>query len=337
MEKTGIILVNTGSPDAPTPEAVKEYLASFLMDPRLVDVPRPIWWYILHFHILPKRSSVSAEKYRKIWTDAGSPLVIAHENMVKGLASYYGDGDVCVMGAMCYTPPTVQDVLAQMRERGCTRIVYLPLYPQSAYTQVGSCTDVFGRACRKLGWNPPVELIADWWDDEFYLQALVDSINAAGFDPRRDYLDLSYHSIPLRDVDNGDTYVDYVYKTNRILADRLGVLGDDRWVTGFQSVFGHKPHEWAAPLSVGLVRKWGEEGVANLYYCCPGFAADCLETLYDIPYEMEPAYRGGYEAYRAGHPDAPDPSFTYVPCLDSVEVYPRILHHVLEERSEFLR
>lgn len=333
MEKTGIMLVNTGSPAQPTPESVREYLAGFLMDPRLVSMPRPLWWYILHVHILPKRASASAAKYRKIWTDEGSPLVIAHERMVAGLARRYAGRGVPVAGAMCYAPPTVQDVLASLREQGCTRIVYVPLYPQSAYTQVGSCADVLEKACRALGWHPPIELIADYWDDELYLDAVVESIEAAGFDARSDYLDLSLHAIPLRDVKNGDTYVECVQKTNALIARRLGVP-DGRWATGYQSVFGRRPQEWTAPLSADIMREWGEAGVRSVFFCCPGFAADCLETLYDIPYEIEPVFR---EAYRVAHPDAPEPSFTYVPCLDAHEVYPRILHHVLEERSEFLR
>ena len=336
MQKTGIILVNTGSPAAPTEEAVRAYLAEFLMDPRLVSVPRPIWKRILQKRILPTRAAASAAKYRLIWEDggtpAGSPLNRAHAATAAGLAKLLDDADIPVRAAMCYAPPLLEDVLAELRDLGCERIVYVPLYPQSAYTQVGSCTDAFGRACARIGWHPLVEMIYDWWDDEMYLQAVVDSIVSAGFDATRDHLDLSYHSIPLRDVKHGDTYVDNVYRTNRIVAERLGVP-EGRWATGFQSVFGPKPQNWAAPLSVKLLADWGKAGVRSVYLCCPGFAADCLETLYDIPHELEPAFR---DAYRTAHPDAPEPSFTYVPCLDPNEVYPRILHHVLEERSEFL-
>ena len=335
--KTGVILVNTGSPDAPTPEAVRQYLGDFLMDPRLVSMPRFLWRYILNHHILPRRSSVSAQKYRLIWEDegtpTGSPLVRAHAATAAGLASLLEPEGICVRSAMCYTAPTVRDTLSELRDAGCERVVYLPLYPQSAYTQVGSCTDVLEQAKRDIGWNPPVELIADYWDDELYLDAVVESIAAAGFDPARDYLDLSYHAIPLRDVKNGDTYVDYVLKTNRIIAERLGAV-EGRWTTGFQSVFGHKPQDWTAPLSTKLLADWGTAGVQSVYLCCPGFAADCLETLYDVPNELEPAYR---EAYRAAHPDAPAPSFTYVPCLDPYRVYPRILAHVLRSRSTFVR
>ena len=335
-EKTGVILVNTGSPDAPTEQAVRTYLAEFLMDPRLVSVPRPIWRYILHSHILPKRSAVSAEKYRKIWLDEGtpqgSPLSSAHQKMAQGLENLLAHAGVPVLGAMCYTPPTVDDCLQRLREAACTRVVYLPLYPQSAYTQVGSCADAFEAACRRIGWKPQMELIQDYWDDEEYLQAVVSGIREAGFDPQRDYLDLSYHAIPLRDVKNGDTYVDCVEKTNRILAERLGAH-EGCWVTGYQSVFGHRPQDWTAPLSTKLLAEWGRDGVRSVYLCCPGFAADCLETLYDIPYDMEPAFRN---AYREAHPGGAEPSFTYVPCLDPVTVYPRILRHVLQERSKFL-
>lgn len=334
--KTGVILVNTGSPNAPTEEAVKAYLARFLMDPRLVSMPRPIWRYILHRHILPKRAAASAAKYKLIWTDEGtpqgSPLVWAHAKTAEGLATLLAPAGVPVLGAMCYTSPTVEDSLRKLRDAGCERIVYLPLYPQSAYTQVGSCTDVLGKACKAIGWHPQVELVHDYWDHDAYLQAIVDSIQQAGFDPARDYLDLSYHSVPLRDIRNNDTYEECVYKTNEILAQRLGAQ-ENRWATGFQSVFGHRPQDWLAPLSTELMADWGRAGVRSVYYCCPGFAADCLETLYDIPHDMETAYRA---AYHQAHPDAPDPSFTYVPCLDPVTVYPRILFEVLRDRSEFL-
>ena len=336
MERTGVILVNTGSPDAPTEEAVRAYLAGFLMDPRLVSVPRPIWRFILDHRILPTRAAVSAEKYRRIWRDegtpGGSPLSWAHQAMADGLAALLAQADVPVVGAMCYTPPTVSDALIRMREAGCSRIVYLPLYPQSAYTQVGSCTDVLAAACAELRWDPAVELVHDYWDHEAYLDAIVESIRDAGFDPDRDWLDLSYHSVPLRDIRNGDTYEECVARTNEILARRLGAR-DGRWATGYQSVFGPRPQSWLAPLSRDLLADWGRAGVCSVFLCCPGFAADCLETLYDVPYELEPAYR---DAYGAAHPGGPAPSFTYVPCLDPCTVYPRVLHAVLRDRSEFL-
>ena len=337
-EKTGIIVVNTGSPEAPTEQAVRDFLARFLMDPRLVSVPRPIWRYILHARILPKRAAASAEKYRLIWmneegTPEGSPLTWSHAHIAAGLGRLLEPAGIPVLGAMCYTEPTVERCLQDLRSQGCTRVVYMPLYPQSAYTQVGSCTDVLNAALKRIGWDSPVELIHDYWDDETYLQAVIESILNAGFDPQRDYLDLSYHAIPLRDVKNGDTYVDCVRKTNDVIAKRLGAQ-EGRWTTGFQSVFGRKPQDWTGPLSTQLLSDWGRAGVRSVYFCCPGFASDCLETLYDIPREMEPAYR---EAYRAAHPDEPDPSFTYVPCIDPQKVYPRILHHVLRDRSSFLR
>ena len=336
-EKTGIIIVNTGSPTAPTAEAVRSYLARFLMDPRLVAVPRPIWRCILHYFILPRRSGVSANKYKLIWEDEGtpqgSPLARAHAQMAAGLAKRLEGTGVEVRAAMCYAPPSVESMLRELRDAGCTRIVYLPVYPQAAYTQVGSCIDLFGQACRKLGWNPPVELIADFWNDTEYLKAIAQSIIDAGFDAERDYLDLSYHAIPLRDIEHGDTYQDVAYQTNRELSHLLN-LKPGRWTTGFQSVFGLRPQDWTSPLSTGILADWGREGVQNVYFCCPGFSADCLETLYDVPYDMEPAYK---LAYREAHPEGPEPSFTYVPCLDAEETYPRILYHVLSERSEFLR
>lgn len=336
-EKTGVIVVNTGSPAAPTAEAVRSYLARFLMDPRLVAVPRPVWHCILHCFILPRRSGVSANKYKLVWEDEGtpqgSPLSRAHMQMTAGLARRFEGTGVIVRAAMCYASPSVENALSELREAGCSRVVYLPLYPQSAYTQVGSCIDLFGRACRKLSWNPPVELIADFWDDAEYLKAVARSILDAGFDAKRDYLDLSYHAIPLRDISHGDTYLDAVCQTNRELS-RLLDLEPGRWATGFQSVFGLRPQDWTSPLSTGILAQWGREGIRSVFFCCPGFAADCLETLYDVPYDMEPAYK---LAYRDAHPEAPEPSFTYVPCLDAKETYPRILHHVLIERSEFLR
>ena len=335
-EKTGIILANTGSPAAPTPEAVESYLARFLMDPRLVSLPRPIWRNILNRRILPKRSVESAEKYRLVWEDEGtpqgSPLLRAHTATAAGLAALLEDDGIPVRAAMCYAAPTLRDALGELREEGVERIIYLPLYPQSAFTQVGSCVDAFGRECERMRWKPRVELIYDYWDDPLYLKAIADSIVAAGFDASRDYLDLSFHAIPLRDVQHGDTYVKAVNATCRRVAAMLGVP-DDRWITGFQSVFGPRPQTWTAPLSKGLLAQWGEQGVQRVFLCCPGFAADCLETRYDIPYELEPAYR---DAYEKAHPDAPAPSFTYVPCIEPATTYPEILHHVLLSRSEFL-
>lgn len=327
-EAVGVLLVNTGSPTAPEPAAVKEYLARFLFDPRIRPMNAVGWWLILHLCILPKRSKVSARKYAHIWTEDGSPLVVHQERLARDVEAQLNANDqpqtVLVRSAMNYSEPSVERALAYLREKGCVSLVVLPLYPQSAHSTTASAHDHVRRALARMKWQVPCRLIDGYHENDAYIKALATAIRTAGFDPANgDELYLSYHSIPLTDVDNGDTYPDQVHATNAALAAELDI-DEGRWHTGFQCRFD-KGREWLTPFTRDVLSELARREKAHrLFFLCPNFAIDCLETLYDIGYEIAPAYRVQRKA--AGLPPA---EFVYVPCLNSSAAHSALIVNVL--------
>ena len=292
--KVGVIIANTGTPAAPTPKAVRKYLGQFLMDPRICPMPRPVWWLLLHTVILGKRSRASAEKYRAIWTAAGSPMAVAYEALERGLADYYAEqgAPVEVRAAMSYGKPTLRQAVRELKEAGCTRIVALPMYPQSALSTTASVADGLARAVRRAHFKGEVSFVDNYGENPVYVRAIAASIRKAGFSEKRgDRLLFSYHSIPLKDIEAGDTYELQTGATSLAVAGELG-LDRRSWTISYQSRFD-KGRTWLAPFTrptlVRLARA-AEEG-SRLFVVCPNFAVDCLETLYDIPFELEPLYR----------------------------------------------
>lgn len=324
----GILLANTGTPAAPTPKAVKKYLAKFLMDPRIVPMNRFAWWFILHFAILPKRAKASAEKYEKIWTPQGSPFQINHERLASGLQDYYrriGENAVVACG-MSYSEPSITAALKKLAEKGCGRIVVLPLYPQSAFCTTGSIEDSVARVAKKLRLKGKVEVITDYSDDSVYVKAIASSILNAGFDPDSDdRLLFSFHSIPLNDIDAGDTYELQTGSSSLHIASELG-LDRKRWTIAYQCRFD-KGRDWLQPFSKDVLKRWARAGEGRVFVVCPNFAVDCLETLYDVEYELRAVFAGQRrdcgESYRRD-------DFVYVPCLNKSKAHLRVLTHVLE-------
>lgn len=292
--KVGVIIANTGTPAAPTKKAVRKYLSQFLMDPRICPMPRPIWWLLLHGHILGKRSAASAEKYRAIWTAAGSPMTVAYEALERGLADYYAERglDVEVRAAMSYGKPSLKDAVRELKEAGCSRLVVLPMYPQQAFSTTSSVADGVARAVRRARWKHPVEFIDEYSEDPVYVRAIAASIRNAGFSEERgDRLLFSYHSIPLKDIEAGDVYELQTGATSLAVAGELG-LDRRSWTISYQSRFD-KGRTWLSPFTrptlVRLAR--AADPGSRLFLVCPNFAVDCLETLYDVPCELEPIYR----------------------------------------------
>ena len=207
--KVGVIIANTGTPEAPTRKAVKKYLSQFLMDPRICPMPRPVWWTLLHTHILGKRSRASAEKYEKIWTEEGSPLIAITTSLERGLNEYYADRGLPVMvrAGMSYGKPQIKRVVKELKEAGCTELVVLPMYPQSAFSTTGSVSDGVEKAVRRARFKGDVCLIDGYGEDATYVRAVAASIRNAGFSEESgDRLLFSFHSIPLKDIEAGDTY-----------------------------------------------------------------------------------------------------------------------------------
>lgn len=292
--KVGVVIANTGTPAAPTKKAVRKYLSQFLMDPRICPMPRPIWWMLLHTVILGKRSKASAEKYRTIWTAAGSPMTVAYEALERGLADYYAERGLAVevRAAMSYGKPSLKQAVKELKDAGCTRLVVLPMYPQSAFSTTSSVADGVARAVRRARWKHPVDFIDEYSENPVYIRAIAASVRNAGFSEERgDRLLFSYHSIPLKDIEAGDTYELQTGATSLAVAGELG-LDRRSWTISYQSRFD-KGRTWLAPFTrptlVRLAR--AAEPNSRLFLVCPNFAVDCLETLYDVPHELEPIYR----------------------------------------------
>ena len=331
-KRSGVLLVNTGTPAVPKPRAVRKYLAKFLMDKRIAPMNRAGWWFVLHLFILPKRGRASAEKYQKIWTDEGSPFTIAHQKLEAGLGAAFEDEglDVAVRCAMSYSDPSVLDCVRELKGAGCTRLIVLPLYPQSAYSTTGSVSDSVERALKKARWDVPCDFVDNYHDDPTYIRAIAASIEHAGFKVDSDDKVLfSYHSIPLVDIEAGDTYELQTGATSLQVASELGI-DRNRWTIGYQCRFD-KGREWLSPYTRDVLTRWAETGVGRVFFICPNFAVDCLETLYDIDHELKPFY---FDQIKQAGRTPGEESFTYVPCLDRSRAHLRVLSDVLRPHIE---
>ena len=307
--KTAILLVNLGTPDEPTAPAVRRYLKEFLSDRRVVEIPRIAWWPILHGIILPIRSGKSAAKYASIWGKAGSPLRTWTETQAKLLRGLMGSrgSDVVVAWAMRYGNPSIASVLDGLRADGVGRILVLPMYPQYSAATTASTFDAIAAWSARQRHLPEFRFVNDFHDDPGYIDALAARITDARMkdgtaaDPEAPLL-MSFHGIPVRSVKLGDPYQTQCLATAKLLAEKLG-LPEGRWRATFQSRFGKA--EWLKPYTVDALHEFGRKKTANLSICCPGFPADCLETLEEI------AMEGKQEFLREG-----GGAYHVVPCLD---------------------
>jgi ferrochelatase len=282
-ECLGVLLVNLGSPDAPTTSAVRRYLAEFLWDPRVVEIPRLPWWLILHGVVLRLRPSRSAHAYQRVWTDEGSPLLAISRRQLGALqevcAARYGERVKLVL-AMRYGNPSIKKGLAQLREAQARRILILPLYPQYSAATTATVFDAVAAELKTWRWVPELRFISHYHDNEGYLTALVNSIRENWEQyGQGERLLFSFHGMPKRTLRAGDPYHCHCQKTARLVAERLG-LAEDRWQVAFQSRFGRA--EWLQPYTDKTLRLWAHDGVKQVDVICPGFAADCLETLEEI-------------------------------------------------------
>jgi len=279
----GVLLLNLGSPTAPTASAVRAYLAQFLADPRVVDLPRFRWWLIRTLFVLPLRPYRSARAYRKIWSADGSPLVVTSRHQAADLEWELGrrlDRPLPVFCGMRYGRPSVEAALGVLLRRGCRRILVLPLFPQYSGATTGSALDEVFRQLSTLRLVPELRTISDYHDHPAYIDALAASVHDAWRDggrPRQ--LLISFHGLPERYAEAGDPYPTQCQATAALLAERLD-LEPACIATGFQSRFGRE--RWIGPETAGLLRRWGKDRLDSLDVICPGFAADCLETLEEI-------------------------------------------------------
>lgn len=279
----GVLLTNLGSPDAPTPAAVRRYLAEFLGDPRVVEIPQPLWWLILHGVVLRLRPRKSAALYRAIWREEGAPLVAITRRQAEKLQGVlyarYGR-EVPVVMAMRYGNPSIAAGLAALRERGVDKVLVLPLYPQYSATTTASTFDAVAAALRRERRVPALRCVDHYCDNDDYIHALAESIR--GHQQHHgvpDKLLFSFHGIPQSYATLGDPYPAQCAATAQKLVRRLG-LSEDQWLLTFQSRFGRTP--WLQPYTDATLKRLGSERVAHVQVVCPGFAADCLETLEEI-------------------------------------------------------
>ncbi len=284
--KPGVLLVNLGTPDAPGWWAVARYLREFLSDPRVVALPRIVWLPILYFFVLPLRPARSARKYALIWRPDGSPLRIYLEKQVQMLRGYLGERlkrPIPVAGGMRYGRPTIAAALKELRDRDCDRIVVLPLYPQYAGSTTASTEDALARALRKWRPAPPVKVIQDFHDHPAYAKAIAKAVNDYWMKTGRpDRLVMSFHGLPRAAVERGDPYEKQCRESARLIATELG-WNDKRTLVTYQSRFGAA--RWLEPSTADTLKKLGREGTGRVDVICPGFAADCLETLEEIAIE----------------------------------------------------
>ena len=298
--RIGILLINLGTPEAPTAQALRPYLKEFLWDRRVVEIPRPVWWLILNGIILNTRPKVSAHKYASIWTAEGSPLKVHTERQAKLLKGWLGERmqqPVVVDWAMRYGRPSVEEKILAMKAAGVDRLLVLPLYPQYAASATGSALDAVWTTLRRLRNMPEVRSIRHFHDDPGYIGALRQNITEYwAVHGRPDVVVMSFHGVPRFSLDKGDPYHCECQKTGRLLAEALGLSAGQYRIT-FQSRFGRA--EWLKPYTAATLEEMGRSGVKRVDVACPGFVADCLETLEEIAMEGKASFlKAGGGEYR---------------------------------------
>lgn len=272
--RTGVLLINLGTPDAPEPAAVRRYLAEFLSDRNVVDLPPLLWQPILRGLILPFRPRRSAEAYRLVWTEEGSPLAAITRRQARALQERLGS-EIVVDHGMRYGTPAIATALDRLAAAGCGRILAAPLYPQFSRATTGTARDVLAAA---MDPQVPMRILPPYFDDDLYIDALVSSLErqlaGLNFEPQR--LLLSFHGLPQRAIDRGDPYFDHCSATARLAAQRLPIAVD----VAFQSRFGRA--KWLEPATDATLAAYPSKGVTRLAIAAPGFSADCIETLEEL-------------------------------------------------------
>lgn len=304
--RIGVLLVNLGTPDAPTPEAVRRYLAEFLSDRRVVDLPPLLWQPILRGIVLNTRPKKSAQAYAEVWTDEGSPLAAITAAQARELQARLGEGTRAGW-AMRYGNPSIAAGLAELREAGCERILFAPLYPQYSVATTASALDGLDAAREALGWRPPLRILPPYYADPLHIEALradiARQLQSLPFEP--EVLLLSFHGMPERTRVKGDPYYGQCLTTAGLLADALrGPFPALALETAFQSRFG--PGKWLRPATDDTLRRLAKQGTERVAVVAPGFSADCLETREEL------AIRG-----REQFLDAGGKQFAALDCLNA--------------------
>ncbi len=323
-QKTGILLINLGTPDAPTPKAVRAYLKEFLGDPRVVEMPRLLWWLILNGIILNTRPKKSAAKYASIWLAEGSPLRVHTERqtaLLRGYLCQRTQAPFVVEYAMRYGTPSIPDVLQRLKEQNCQRILVVPLYPQYAASTTATANDIVFATLQQMRNTPALRTIRNFHDHAGYIKALAANIAAHWRkNGRPEKLLMSFHGLPRYTLEKGDPYHCECQKTGRLLAQELG-LSTEQYAISFQSRFGRDA--WLQPYTTATLKEWGAQRLQRVDVVCPGFVTDCLETLEEI------AQEGKEDFQHAGGGE-----YHYIPCLNDSADWMRALTDIVMDNLQ---
>jgi ferrochelatase len=323
LKKTAVLLTNLGTPADNTQPAVRKFLKQFLSDQRVVEIPIFIWWFILNLIILPFRSRSALEAYNEIWTDEGSPLLAISHRQRQALQQKLG-GQVHVDIMMRYGEPSFHSVLNGLMQQGYNNFIVLPLYPQNSATTTATSYDHIASVLKKTRNVPDLSLISNYHADPGYIHALTASVQEHWqAQQRQRFLLMSFHGLPQRNVDLGDPYYDQCMGTAHLLATMLG-LSSNQWGVSFQSRFGKQ--QWLKPYTAQTLEALASNGLKEIDVICPGFSADCLETLEEIQMQNRDVFlAAGGEQYQ------------YIPCLndrdDHIEMMVELVRPYLKHPS----
>ena len=322
-DKTGVLITNLGTPDAPDAKSLRVYLNQFLSDPRVIEISKFLWQIILKGIILQVRPRKSAANYKKIWTDNGSPLLDISNKQLSGikkiLSSKYPNIEFAL--GMRYGNPSIDSALKDLQSRQVRRLLVLPLYPQYCAATTGSTFDEVTSILQKWRWIPELRIINQYFEEEEYLNALVTSIeNFWKKNNKPQKIVFSYHGIPKRYLTNGDPYHCFCLKTTRLVKEKMK-LNDNEIITTFQSRFGRE--EWLKPYTYETLKELPGQGVKNIHIISPGFSADCLETLEELEEENREYFmEAGGEQYK------------YIPCLNDDQKHLNFISNLVLKHTQ---
>ncbi|KJF96439.1 ferrochelatase [Photobacterium angustum] len=317
-KKYGVLLVNLGTPDAPTAAGVKQFLSQFLHDHRVVDMTRWLWCPILHGVILPIRSPKVAKLYQSVWMEDGSPLMVYSKRQQKALTKIL---QFPVELGMTYGNPSTQSGLERLKQQGCDKVLVLPLYPQYSGTTTAAVFDRIAKDLKSISYIPELRFINHYYDHPDYISALAETAKTVWAEKGEpDYLLCSYHGIPKRYADNGDPYPDHCNGTTELLAKMLE-MPREKMSMSYQSIFGRE--EWLKPYTEGTIKSLAEKGVKRLDVMCPAFSVDCLETLEEIAEQCKEVFieAGGVE-------------FNLIPCLNDSQAHITMMENLVKQHVQ---
>lgn len=320
--KCGVLLCNLGTPDAPTASALRPYLKEFLSDPRVIEVPRLVWWFILRGAILPFRPAKSAKLYEQIWSAEGSPLLVTSQQQKTALQQQLdrtlGDATVPVALGMRYGSPSIASAMASLKEQGVDEIIVLPLYPQYCAATAGSTFDAVADVLTKERWVPSLHFINGYHRNAYWVAAMANKIRAhIDQHGQPDRILLSYHGTPQKYYEKGDPYYDFCLESTALIRAQLH-MDEQQIQTTFQSRFGSEP--WLQPYTDKVLEALPQEGIKHLAIMCPGFSVDCLETLEEIAEEgREQFITAGGEQYH------------YIPALNAETDHIEMIYDIVQQ------